>query len=112
MLHNFGNFVIKTSYEGIKSMAAIREHYQKISSEIAKIIKRAWDDELSARPLDLEVSWECFNCHANIGSNEAKYWKGYYLLTGMNGSKDPEAALCLFKEAADNVIADARLRYA
>ncbi|CAG8548318.1 1758_t:CDS:2 [Gigaspora margarita] len=186
-------------YKDMNSVTAIQEHVMskkretlkialcpsEIPNELAKIIKKAWQDEPSARPSDLEVqlklkelyerfqetspqirpkdphcdieipyvelteseiempcdltdysippiqtlmpfedgikehkaknykvSWECFVGHADLGNNVAKYWKGYYLLTGLNGQKNPEAALRLFKEAADNGVADAQLRYA
>ncbi|CAG8539646.1 15539_t:CDS:2, partial [Dentiscutata heterogama] len=57
-------------------------------------------------------AWKCFSDHANLGNNIAKYWKGYYLTCGYCTEKDLKAARQLFKEAADNGIADAQLRYA
>lgn len=57
------------------------------------------------------VAWECFSGHAECGNNYAKYWKGYYLLNGIHVKKDVNAALKLFKDAADNGVVDAQLRY-
>ncbi|RHZ75816.1 hypothetical protein Glove_209g127 [Diversispora epigaea] len=57
-------------------------------------------------------AWKCFLAHANLGNATAKYWKGYYLWEGIQVGKDRKQASDLFKEAADDEIADAQLRYA
>ncbi|CAG8559071.1 5896_t:CDS:2 [Diversispora eburnea] len=57
-------------------------------------------------------AWECFLAHADLGNATAKYWKGYYLWEGIVVEKDREQASRLFKEAADEEIAAAQLRYA
>ncbi|CAG8788964.1 3451_t:CDS:1, partial [Acaulospora morrowiae] len=44
--------------------------------------------------------------------NLAKYWKGYYLMSGYYVKKDVIEALKFFKEAADGGVTDAQLRYA
>ncbi|KAF0541056.1 kinase-like protein [Gigaspora margarita] len=59
-----------------------------------------------------KTAWECFSGLAECGNNRAKYWKGYYLLSGYHVQKDMDAALKLFKEAADNNVSEAQLRYA
>ncbi|KAF0411892.1 kinase-like protein [Gigaspora margarita] len=59
-----------------------------------------------------KVAWECFSGLADCGNNRAKYWKGYYLLSAYHVPKDTDAALKLFKEAADNCVSEAQLRYA
>ncbi|RIB02233.1 hypothetical protein C2G38_899377 [Gigaspora rosea] len=59
-----------------------------------------------------KVAWECFSGLAECGNNRAKYWKGYYLLSGYHVQKNMDAALNLFKEAADNCVPEAQLRYA
>ncbi|RHZ75866.1 hypothetical protein Glove_209g130 [Diversispora epigaea] len=57
-------------------------------------------------------AWECFLAHADLDNSTAKYWKGYYLWEGIKVEKDRKQACELFKEAADDEIADAQLRYA
>ncbi len=57
-------------------------------------------------------AWEIFCEHANLGSTKAKFWKGYYLWEGYAGEKDRKQASKLFKEAADDGLADAQLHYA
>ena len=57
-------------------------------------------------------AWHCFNYHANLGSMLAKYWKGYYLWEGYQCEKNEMEAAKLFKEAADDGVPDAQLRYA
>ncbi|RHZ46459.1 hypothetical protein Glove_621g21 [Diversispora epigaea] len=57
-------------------------------------------------------AWECFLAHADLDNATAKFWKGYYLWEGIEVEKDREQASRLFKEAADDEIADAQLRYA
>ncbi|CAJ0840072.1 7242_t:CDS:10 [Entrophospora sp. SA101] len=59
-------------------------------------------------------AWQCFKYHADVLDDpRAKYWKGYYLLEGYGGvEKDEEEASKCFKEAADQDIADAQVRYA
>ncbi|CAG8554323.1 24112_t:CDS:2 [Gigaspora margarita] len=59
-----------------------------------------------------KVAWECFSGLSDCGNNLAKYWKGYYLLSGYHVEKDMNAAIKLFKEAADNYVNEAQLRYA
>jgi TPR repeat protein len=59
------------------------------------------------------LAWESFKYHAGLGDPRAIYWKGYYLLEGYGGVEKnlAEASKC-FKEAADQDIADAQVRYA
>ncbi|CAG8715082.1 21651_t:CDS:2 [Gigaspora margarita] len=59
-----------------------------------------------------KLAWECFIANAELGNPIAKYWQGYYLWQGFNGNKDLVTAKKLFKEAADDGIADAQFRYA
>ncbi|CAG8531103.1 5582_t:CDS:1, partial [Dentiscutata heterogama] len=62
---------------------------------------------------DHKTAWECFEAHAELGNTTAKYWMGYYLWEGcLDGKKDRKKASELFKEAADDGISDAQLRYA
>ncbi|GES97466.1 kinase-like domain-containing protein [Rhizophagus clarus] len=61
---------------------------------------------------DYQKSWECFEYHAENGNEKAKYWKGYYLLEGLNCKKDFEKGRKLLKEVADEGIPEAQLRYA
>ncbi|RHZ84021.1 hypothetical protein Glove_86g158 [Diversispora epigaea] len=62
---------------------------------------------------DYQKAWSCFNENVKFNSSAAKYWMGYYLLKGLpDGKKDPVQANLLLKEAADDGIADAQLRYA
>ncbi len=61
---------------------------------------------------DMQTAWECFNAHADLGNTTAKYWKGYYLWEGYSSQKDRAEASKLFKEAADDGLPDAQLRYA
>ncbi|CAG8559075.1 18771_t:CDS:2 [Acaulospora morrowiae] len=59
------------------------------------------------------VAWKCFDDHSNLGNTAAKYWLGYYLHEGYpSGFRDLTRAHQLFKEAADDGIPDAQLRYA
>ncbi|CAG8661217.1 995_t:CDS:2 [Acaulospora morrowiae] len=61
---------------------------------------------------EINVAWECFVAHSDLGNKTAKYWQGYYLWEGYVVEKDRKRASELFKEAADDGIADAQLRYA
>ncbi|RHZ64780.1 hypothetical protein Glove_320g127 [Diversispora epigaea] len=61
---------------------------------------------------EYQVAWDCFVAHAELGNAIAKYWKGYYLWKGFVVEKDLKQASELYKEAADDDIADAQLRYA
>ncbi|RHZ83970.1 hypothetical protein Glove_86g167 [Diversispora epigaea] len=62
---------------------------------------------------DHKKAWSCFNENVKFNSKVAKYWMGYYLSEGLpDGKKDPVQANLLFKEAADDGIADAQLHYA
>lgn len=62
---------------------------------------------------DYNKAWKCFNGHAELGNYLAIYWKAYYLWEGHVGMEsDKQTAFKLFKEAADNGIADAQLRFA
>lgn len=62
---------------------------------------------------DHKTAWECFEAHSDLGNTTAKYWMGYYLWEGwLDGKKDRKKASELFKEAADDGISDAQLRYA
>ncbi|CAG8552488.1 13294_t:CDS:2, partial [Gigaspora margarita] len=57
-------------------------------------------------------AWKCFEENAKLGNPVAKYWKGYYLWEGYYVDKNKEDAMKLFKEAADNNVPGAQLRYA
>ncbi|CAB4398666.1 unnamed protein product [Rhizophagus irregularis] len=71
------------------------------------------DDGISAhKKKETTKAWDIFCEHTNLGSTKAKYWKGYYLWEGYAGQKDRKQASTLFKEAADDGLADAQLRYA
>ncbi|RHZ83982.1 hypothetical protein Glove_86g134 [Diversispora epigaea] len=62
---------------------------------------------------DYQKAWSCFNENVKFNSTVAKYWMGYYLSEGLpDGKKDLVKANLLFKEAADDGIADAQLHYA
>ncbi|CAG8649536.1 970_t:CDS:2 [Ambispora leptoticha] len=61
---------------------------------------------------DFKTAWECFEGHAKIKNSKAIYWQGYYLWEGLEGKKDFKEAARLFKQAADDGISDAQLRYA
>ena len=61
---------------------------------------------------DFMTAWECFNTHADLGDTTAKYWKGYYLWEGYVDEKDRAKASELFKEAADDGLPEAQLKYA
>ncbi|RHZ83968.1 hypothetical protein Glove_86g161 [Diversispora epigaea] len=62
---------------------------------------------------DYQKAWSCFNEKVKFNSTVAKYWMGYYLSEGLpDGKKDLVKANLLFKEAADDGIADAQLHYA
>ncbi|CAG8544651.1 9908_t:CDS:10 [Diversispora eburnea] len=61
---------------------------------------------------DYKKAWSCFEENVKINSTVAKYWMGYYLSEGLLGKKDLVKANLLFKEAADDGIADAQLHYA
>ena len=65
-------------------------------------------------PSSMKKAWECFVYHAdNLNNPQAKYWKASYLYNGYAGvEKNLEEAKKLFKEAADNDIAEAQLFYA
>ncbi|CAG8672685.1 7752_t:CDS:1, partial [Acaulospora morrowiae] len=59
-----------------------------------------------------KAAWECFDGHAKLGHKFAKYWKGYYLMSGYHVKKNSSEALRYFKMAADEGVPDAQLRYA
>ncbi|RIA88664.1 kinase-like domain-containing protein [Glomus cerebriforme] len=69
---------------------------------------------LTFRMGDHQKAWECFDYHASNGSITAKYWKGRYLWDGyLDNIKGREKeGKALLKEAADEGISDAQLRYA
>ncbi|CAG8744518.1 25096_t:CDS:2, partial [Gigaspora margarita] len=56
-------------------------------------------------------AWDCFEYHADIGNPTAKFWKGNYFWNGYI-VKNKKLASELFKEAADDGIPEAQLRYA
>jgi TPR repeat protein len=71
------------------------------------------DDGIKAhKRKDVTRAWDIFCEHADLGSAKAKYWKGYYLWEGYANQKDRKQASSLFKEAADDGLANAQLRYA
>ncbi|CAH1765163.1 1259_t:CDS:2 [Entrophospora sp. SA101] len=57
-------------------------------------------------------AWECFEYHAKLGNNYAKYWQAHYLTEGYHVEKDVQKGTKYFKEAADCDVADSQLRYA
>ncbi|RIB14147.1 kinase-like domain-containing protein [Gigaspora rosea] len=61
---------------------------------------------------DYKNAWKCFKENVQVGDSEAKYWKGYYLWEGYYVQKDRKEAVKLFKEAAEEGVSDAQLRYA
>ncbi|CAG8626734.1 3484_t:CDS:2, partial [Acaulospora morrowiae] len=58
------------------------------------------------------IAWECFQAHADLGNNYAKYWQAHYLTEGYHIEKDVKKGTKYFKEAADADVADSQLRYA
>ncbi|RHZ78091.1 hypothetical protein Glove_168g253 [Diversispora epigaea] len=64
------------------------------------------------RKKEYAKAWDCFLAHTDLDNATAKYWKGRYLWEGIQVEKDRKQARELYKEAADNEIADAQLRYA
>ncbi|RGB37275.1 kinase-like domain-containing protein [Rhizophagus diaphanus] len=71
------------------------------------------EDGISAHRIgDREKAFECFEKHAEMGNNVAKYWLGYYYWEGRVVDKNLDKAVELFKEAADEGNPDAQLRYA
>ncbi|CAG8455081.1 705_t:CDS:2 [Diversispora eburnea] len=58
------------------------------------------------------IAWECFQAHADLGNNYAKYWQAHYLTEGYHIPKDVKKGTKYFKEAADADVADSQLRYA
>ncbi|RHZ74614.1 hypothetical protein Glove_220g57 [Diversispora epigaea] len=82
-----------------------------IDDEIPQIIPL--EEGISAhKRKEYHVAWDCFVAHADLDSALAKYWKGHYLWEGIVVEKDREQASKLYKEAADDEIAVAQLRYA
>ncbi|CAJ0901662.1 9839_t:CDS:2 [Entrophospora sp. SA101] len=64
-------------------------------------------------PTSRQMAWECFKYHAEtLKDPRAIYCKGYYLLEGHGGVKDLQEAYKCFKEAADQDIPEAQVRYA
>ncbi|GBB84099.1 hypothetical protein RclHR1_10730002 [Rhizophagus clarus] len=61
---------------------------------------------------EYEKAWECFKYHAENKNAYAKHWMAYYLWEGKHVGQNQVEAAKLFKEAADNGIHDAQLRYA
>ncbi|CAG8609797.1 14210_t:CDS:10 [Gigaspora margarita] len=95
-IYNNNNIkIIMPFEEGLKIYQQIRKN--EFSEEINK--KR-------------KVAWECFSDNADLGNPTAKYWKGYYLWEGYYVQKNREEAVKLFKEAANNGVSGAQLRYA
>ncbi|RHZ49006.1 hypothetical protein Glove_535g16 [Diversispora epigaea] len=76
------------------------------------IIKPFEDGIKAHKNKEYKEAWECFNEHADLNLNLAKYWKGYYLYTGYYVKKNKKEALEWFKMAADEGVPDAQLRYA
>ncbi|CAI2184065.1 16829_t:CDS:2 [Funneliformis geosporum] len=82
-------------------------------------------DELEIEPLipinegikahkdkDFEKAWKCFDKQAENQNSKGKHWKAHYLWEGIFVPKDKISAIKLFKEAADDGIPDAQLRFA
>ncbi|CAG8677249.1 17695_t:CDS:2, partial [Gigaspora margarita] len=62
---------------------------------------------------NIDLAWECFSIHADLGDFIAKYWKGLYLKEGYyKNEKNLTEAIKLFKEAADENVPEAQLHYA
>ena len=59
-----------------------------------------------------EKAWKCFEKQAENGNRKGKHWKAHYLWEGLFVPKDKISAIKLYKEAADDGVADAQLRYA
>ncbi|CAG8466684.1 6931_t:CDS:2 [Dentiscutata erythropus] len=57
-------------------------------------------------------AWNCFVKNAELNDRFAKYWKGYYLWEGHHVSQDKNQAAALFKDAAEDGVEYAQLRYA
>ncbi|GBB85216.1 hypothetical protein RclHR1_11780008 [Rhizophagus clarus] len=58
-----------------------------------------------------EEAWKCFKMNAENQHPLGKYWLGYYLWEGKFVQKDKKAGFGLYKEAANDFIADAQYRY-
>ncbi|CAG8700280.1 1841_t:CDS:2, partial [Acaulospora morrowiae] len=59
-----------------------------------------------------DIAWKCFDANAKLGNSRAKYWQGYYYHEGYHVKEDKRKAMELFKEAADEGVHEAQLRYA
>ncbi|CAH1758195.1 5102_t:CDS:2 [Entrophospora sp. SA101] len=83
---------------------------EQVTMTLEDGIKLHKDKSLTSR----KMAWECFKYHAEtLKDPRAIYWKGYYLLEGYGGvPKDLREASKCFKEAADQDISDAQVRYA
>ncbi|CAH1768135.1 13272_t:CDS:2 [Entrophospora sp. SA101] len=81
--------------------------------DISSQFKEPPQEGISAHKIkDYKTAWTCFQARVDLDNSKAKYWKGYYLWEGYCGYKDKTLATKLFKEAADEGVADAQLRYA
>ncbi|GBC02485.1 hypothetical protein RclHR1_04650002 [Rhizophagus clarus] len=75
-------------------------------------IMRLEDGIKAHKKEEREKAFECFEKHAEINNNIAKYWLGYYYWEGYVVEKNLIKAVELFKEAADKGVPYAQLRYA
>ncbi|CAG8466072.1 3312_t:CDS:2 [Diversispora eburnea] len=90
---------------------------EKLQKKLKKIIENAWHDEPISRnstkffftynAKDYKTAWEIFECHANL----AKYWKSYYYDHGYHVNRYLVTVANLYKELADDGLADASFRY-
>ncbi|RHZ77125.1 hypothetical protein Glove_185g28 [Diversispora epigaea] len=69
------------------------------------------DKELDLDGSSDEDHSDSANAHADLDNALAKYWKGIYLWEGIEVEKDRKQACELFKQAADDEIAEAQLNY-
>lgn len=100
---------LNTEYEDLNLTSEIAEELELYRPESRITIQ---EGIIAHKNKNMELAWECFNYHANLGNILAKYWKGYYLWEGYCCEKDKLEAAKLFKEAADDGIPEAQLRYA
>ncbi|RIA93910.1 kinase-like domain-containing protein [Glomus cerebriforme] len=61
---------------------------------------------------DYENAWKCFERQAELNNSIGKHWKARYLWERKNNHEDKMTAFTLFKEAADDDVAEAQYYYA
>ncbi|CAJ0834078.1 15148_t:CDS:2, partial [Entrophospora sp. SA101] len=120
---NFESDEIQKCFKNIISTVIQKNYFTKIKPHCeditdSKIKKSTLDDAIKLHKERTDESrkkaWKYFEYHADtLNDFTAKYWKGYYLSTGLGGAKkDPKKAKELFKEAADNDVAIGQFHYA